>query len=91
MPETRIPVKVTRVDKQKDLIVHIRCMRSIPIVSVFLTGGPLMLIEQNINFNVGVINGGTACASERPSTNARVSSYLNWIQDQTRATTYCVL
>jgi secreted trypsin-like serine protease len=54
------------------------------------SGGPIFLTKTNYIFNIGIVSYGTACASNSPSTNTRVASYLDWIMSNTKSTVYCV-
>ncbi|VEN48611.1 unnamed protein product [Callosobruchus maculatus] len=39
---------------------------------------------------VGIISYGNGCASQKPSINTRVTSYLSWIVSRTGDATYCI-
>lgn len=56
----------------------------------FRLGGPLLFLDNNIIFHVGIVSFGFACASNKPSVNTRVTSYLDWIQQNTLSTIYCI-
>ncbi|XP_058115936.1 venom serine protease-like [Anopheles ziemanni] len=54
------------------------------------SGGPLYYTDPNnqLVYDVGVVGFGVACASNFPSVNARVTSYLDWIASTT-GYTFC--
>lgn len=53
------------------------------------SGGPLFYVENNRLFLVGIVSYGVACGTTTPSTNTRVSSYLDWIIKNTLSRSYC--
>lgn len=58
----------------------------------FDSGGPLMYHDKRADryHLVGIISYGVACASKYPSVNVRVTSYLDWITENTVEVHYCV-
>lgn len=54
------------------------------------SGGPLFYVENNKLFLVGIVSYGYACATPTPSTNTRVSAYLDWIVQNTKSRKYCL-
>lgn len=56
------------------------------------SGGPVFFTDsRGIIYNIGVINHGINCASNHPSVNARVTSYLEWIKQNTASENYCYM
>lgn len=55
------------------------------------SGGPVLWTNPNNGalYVVGLISSGTSCASNSPSLNTRVTSFLSWIQQNTQET-YCM-
>ena len=53
------------------------------------SGGPLFYVENNELFLVGIVSFGFACATDKPSVNTRVTSYIDWILENTKSKTYC--
>lgn len=53
------------------------------------SGGPLFYVENNELYFVGIVSYGFACATQEPSVNTRVTSYIDWILKNTKTTTYC--
>lgn len=53
-------------------------------------GGPLLYVDNNVIFLVGIVSYGIGCASNHPSVNTRVTAYLDWIEVNTRSPNYCV-
>lgn len=53
------------------------------------SGGPLFYVENNELFLVGIVSFGFACATDKPSVNTRVTSYIDWILQNTKSKTYC--
>ncbi|XP_063701383.1 venom serine protease-like [Culicoides brevitarsis] len=48
------------------------------------SGGPMLYTDPKGNvYDLGVISYGKGCASNMPSVNTRITSYLNWILDKT--------
>ncbi|CAO1358832.1 unnamed protein product [Diamesa serratosioi] len=48
------------------------------------------LYYQNIKqYTIGIVSYGVACASNTPSTNTRVTSYVGWIEANTNGTFFC--
>lgn len=95
MPEAKTPVKMIQVDESLNDVYRKGQMWEMPsylqlIRFIIMPGGPLFYIENNIIFHVGIVSYGVACASNQPSVNTRVTAYLDWIQQNTRSTTYCV-
>lgn len=58
----------------------------------FDSGGPLLYLDQRLNryHLVGIVSYGAACASNYPSVNVRVTSYLDWVVENTQEASYCV-
>lgn len=55
------------------------------------SGGPLYLYDSNVLYNVGIISFGFACGTLEPAVNTKVTSYLDWIIENTPLTSYCAL
>lgn len=53
------------------------------------SGGPLFYVENNELFLVGIVSFGFACATDKPSINTRVTSYIDWILENTKSKAYC--
>lgn len=53
------------------------------------SGGPVFGTIYGRVFLLGIISYGQACATDFPSVNTRVTSYLRWIQENTPGATYC--
>ena len=53
------------------------------------SGGPLFYVENNELFFVGIVSFGFACATDKPSVNTRVTSYIDWIVENTKTVSYC--
>ncbi|XP_017774228.1 PREDICTED: venom serine protease 34-like [Nicrophorus vespilloides] len=55
------------------------------------SGGPVIFADPNTrrDFLVGTISFGKGCASDFPSVNSRITSFLDWIKDQTPDADYC--
>ncbi|XP_069676163.1 venom serine protease 34-like [Periplaneta americana] len=54
------------------------------------SGGPILLIDNNRVYLVGVISYGVACGTIMPGVNTRVTSYLDWVRNSTPEVNYCV-
>ncbi|KAJ8963445.1 hypothetical protein NQ318_018925 [Aromia moschata] len=56
------------------------------------SGGPLFWFDPSSRRLqiLGVISFGLGCATEKPSVNTRVTSYLSWIVSKTTDATYCI-
>lgn len=53
------------------------------------SGGPLFYVENNELFVVAIVSFGFACATDKPSVNTRVTSYIDWIVKNTKSKAYC--
>lgn len=53
------------------------------------SGGPIYGNISGRVFLIGIISYGQGCATDVPSVNTRVTSYLKWIQDNTPGANYC--
>ncbi|KAJ6647070.1 Venom serine protease 34 [Pseudolycoriella hygida] len=53
------------------------------------SGGPLYGTINGQVFLIGIISYGQGCATDYPSVNTRVTSYLSWIQENTPGAVYC--
>jgi hypothetical protein len=55
------------------------------------SGGPLFYQDTNgLLYSVGIISEGVGCNAGFPGINTRVTEYLDWIQQNTASTVYCV-
>lgn len=86
-----------------DVITRDTCKRSVPYLesNTFCTytpgrdacqydSGGALYARDNRLFAVGIVSYGFGCATEQPSVNTRVASYVNWIQTKTPEVKYCV-
>lgn len=53
------------------------------------SGGPLDYTENSLLYLIGLISYGQGCATNVPSVNTAVVSYLNWITSRTPGVAYC--
>lgn len=53
------------------------------------SGGPIFGTLNGRVFLLGIISYGQGCATDYPSVNTRITSYLSWIQANTYGATYC--
>lgn len=55
------------------------------------SGGPLLYTTESnrIAFLTGIISFGQGCATKYPGVSVRVTSYLNWIIQNTPGANYC--